>query len=612
MKEYPGHPGVAAVILDRNVFTDDMKAQNTEYLRVKILSEAGKKYADIQIPYVKDFNHISDIRARTVHADGTVVNFDGKVFDKVVVRSRGWKVLTKAFGLPDVQVGSVIEYTYTQRWDPRWVLSDHWLLQRELYTRHAHFTLRPYRGFTIAYAWFGLPTSQTLNPQKDGTVELELNDIPALEAEDYTLPDEELEMRLDYFYPGVAVKSVEEYWKNRGKAWNEYYESILKPSKVIDRTVAELVSPGDSQDVKLRKIYARVQQVRNLTYEHAKSEKEWDKEHLKENKSIEDVLQHGYSDRDNINLLFVAMARAAGLQCSIVRVSERDDHLFHDIVLNDRQFDGTLVLVRNGAQQIYLDPGAYHCPYGLVPWEKTATTVMIPGEDGGSIATTTSPPSSEAIRERKATMALAANGTLQGTVQILYRGQEARYRRVQAREQDDVARRKDLEDDVKAWLPGGGTVKLEKVTGWEGTEEPLVADLTIEIPGFASRAGRRLILPLGLFQGGGAVFEHANRVHPIYFSYPYQDVDDITVNLPSDLQVESLPGAQETDLGDCCRYEVKREKQGNAIHLHRQFAMNVFYVNTDQYQAIREFFRQVRADDDEQAVLRPVESHASP
>jgi hypothetical protein len=236
---------------------------------------------------------------------------------------------------------------------------------------------------------------------------------------------------------------------------------------------------------------------------------------------------------------------------------------------------------------------------------------MIPGADGGSIVTTAPPKSSDAIREREATVELVADGTLRGTVHVAFHGQEARYRRVGSREEDDLARRKGLEDDVKSWLPGGGTIKLEKVTGWDGTDEPLGADFTIEIPGFASRAGRRLILPLGLFQGGGAMFEHASRVHPIYFAYPYQDVDDVTMKVPADLQVESLPRPQKTDLGDVFRYEVSREKQGNTIHLHRKFAIDVYYVNADNYPMIREFFREVKADDDEQAVLQPVENHAS-
>ncbi len=42
----------------------------------------------------------------------------------------------------------------------------------------------------------------------------------------------------------------------------------------MEQAVAQIVSPNDSQDVKLRKIYDRVQQIRNTSYEVRKTEQE--------------------------------------------------------------------------------------------------------------------------------------------------------------------------------------------------------------------------------------------------------------------------------------------------------------------------------------------------
>ena len=61
--------------------------------------------------------------------------------------------------------------------------------------------------------------------------------------------------------------------------------------------MAHTVNADDPPDVKLRKIYARVQKIRNLSKEDAKSEKEQKQEQLKPNNNVEDVLKHNYAQR---------------------------------------------------------------------------------------------------------------------------------------------------------------------------------------------------------------------------------------------------------------------------------------------------------------------------
>ncbi len=606
MKQYAGSPGAAAIILERELLTNAAESTESHHARIKILTDEGKKYADVEIPYAKDWSSVEDIRARTVHPDGTVVPFTGKPFEKMVVRYRGFKVLAKTFSLPDVEVGSVIEYRYTLHH----YFSGHWAVQEDLFTRHAYFKLKPSSYGKLAVTTARLPAGKQPEKQSDGTVVLDLTDIPAFQAEDFTFPADELKMRVDFFYVNGSFKTTDEFWKDRQQAWLEADERYLGKLGNLQRTVNEVAPATDPLPVRLQKLYARVQQLRNLSFEVAKSEKETAKENLKESNNVEDVLKHGYGNHAELNLLFLALARAAGAHASMVRVSERDDHLFHPSTLDDRQFDGTAVLIQEGSPQVFLDPGTYHCPYGLLPWEKTETAGMLLSKDAHGFISTAVPKSTDSLTERKADLDLAQNGTLKGTVQIVFHGQEALIRRVHAHNQDAVARSKDLEEEIKGWVPSGGTVKLVKVTGWDSTDDPLQADFEIELPGFASRAGHRLIVPLGLFKTSGTKFEHATRMHPIYFEYPYQDVDDISIHLPPDLQIESLPKSEKIAPGDFFSYEAEREQKENTLFLHRRLQVNGFYLQADKYPAVKEFFRRVMADDDAQALLRPAEAHA--
>src|SRR5215475_14012235 len=55
MTSEPKAPGAPAIILFRQVDRDDVgESKEDNYVRIKILTEEGRKYADIEIPFFKD------------------------------------------------------------------------------------------------------------------------------------------------------------------------------------------------------------------------------------------------------------------------------------------------------------------------------------------------------------------------------------------------------------------------------------------------------------------------------------------------------------------------------------------------------------------------------
>ncbi|WP_273761245.1 DUF3857 domain-containing protein, partial [Pantoea ananatis] len=75
-----------------------------QYERLKILTEEGRKYADVEIVYDKSSESIRSIDARTIRPDGSIVKFDGTVYDKVIASGRGAKVMAKTFTMPEAGV----------------------------------------------------------------------------------------------------------------------------------------------------------------------------------------------------------------------------------------------------------------------------------------------------------------------------------------------------------------------------------------------------------------------------------------------------------------------------------------------------------------------------
>ena len=128
----------------------------------------------------------------------------------------------------------------------------------------------------------------------------------------------------------------------------------------------------------------------------------------------------------------------------------------------------------------------------------------------------------------------------------------------------------------------------------------------MKVPNYASSTGRRLLAPSGVFQASTKrAFQNAKRVHPVYFPYPYQEVDDVTLRLGPSGKVESLPAprSQSVPFGS---YEASCESRGGTLQLKRKMNMDGIYFTVDHYAALKAFYNTVRAGDEQQIVLQNV------
>ena len=82
------------------------------------------------------------------------------------------------------------------------------------------------------------------------------------------------------------------------------WKAFIGKRKAMEQAVAEIVSPSDSPEVKLQKIYARVQQIRNTSYEAEKTEQEQKREKEKDPDNVETIWKKQYGDRRRTHLAF--------------------------------------------------------------------------------------------------------------------------------------------------------------------------------------------------------------------------------------------------------------------------------------------------------------------
>jgi hypothetical protein len=459
-----------------------------------------------------------------------------------------------------------------------------------------------------------LPVGTAAPKDEHGMIRLETQNVPAFVIEDYMPPENELKMRVDFAYSDdpVLEKEQDKFWKKEGKKLNGRVEGFVGKKKALEQVVAQVVAASDTPEAKLRKLYARVQQVRNTSFEVEKSEQEQKRDKEKEINNVEDLLKAGRGNARQINWLFVGLARAAGFQADSVYLSARSQYFFKPALMNLSQLNADVTVLKLDGKDIFCDPGSKFAPFGILPWEETFVKGLRLDKDGGTWVDTSLPRSAESKIERKADVKMnEEDGSLSGKLTVTFSGLEALWRRNEMHNQDEAERKKFLEEQVKEFIPVGIDVELTNHPEWDIAAPTLVATYDLKVPGWASAAGRRALLPFGLFSASEKqLFDHTNRVHPVYFQYPFEKSDDVTIELPLTWQVSSLPKELTRD-GQIVLYVRKVEGDKGTLHLTRVLRSDLLMIDAKNYPALRNFYQFVRTGDEEQIILQPVGAQAS-
>jgi Domain of Unknown Function with PDB structure (DUF3857)/Transglutaminase-like superfamily len=631
LKEQPGAP---AVVLDREETDDDMNNVHSVYERIKILTDAGREYANVELPYSRRGFNIEGISGQTVHADGTVVPFTGKAFDKTVEKSGGRRINVKSFTLPDVQVGSIIDFRYSLRYGDHMLLPPTWEVQTNLFQRRAYFKFIPFQHHGSMYiqldhgqtsqgvAWTPFlgdgpqPEQHQLAEQSFATVhdvsfwvDLTRTSIPALVEEPFMPPANMLRQRV-YFYYQENLK-VDDYWKSEGKFWNKDVEEFLGRKRGIDEALAKIISSSDTPEQKVHKIYAFVSSLENLDYIPERSQQENKTLELKQVKGAEDVLENHGGNHDELNRLFVSMVRSTGIPASLIWVPNREQDIFIKQYLNTSQFEAEIAIVQLDGKDLYLDPGTKFCPYGILDWRYTGVQGLRQSPKGADMGETPPPNYSQSVMTRMAKLTLDEHGTAAGTIALVFKGTAACHRRQEGIRTDAEGRKKLLEDGLREILPGNSDISLSNSPDWDNSETPLIAQFHVSFP-FAVAAGKRLMLQQHLFQlNEKPRFPSNDRKNAVYFHVPWQEADEVHITIPAGMEVESLAPDDNIKL-DYALYKVQQKRETpDTIFSRRDFVMGKALFTPQDYKEIKGFFDKVKGDDDQPALVRLSQSVAT-
>ncbi len=615
MTDDPKNPGAPAILLYREVTTEDRKKlQTTEYRRIKILTDAGQKFADIEIRTVPGLLEVEDIQARTIAADGQITPFTGQILDKTVLRYGKRRLQVKTLTLPHAQKGAILEYFVTTRFKreipdvlvhPENYRVDRsvtfptitWVMQEDLFTRRARFVLHPLKRAIVK--WTMVSAFQQFQPVRDsdGSVSLEVENIPAFVEEPLSLPDMVIRPHVNFYYVPLQSPVLGPYWEDVAHDRATRFASFIEEEpKRFRAWLDDTIRTGDSPEEKLRKIYSRVQRIRQVTSEESRS--------LKANKSTSDLLRHGYAWGNEINLAFVALVRAAGIDAFPLLLRERDDGVFVPELPDDSQLNAMVVYAAVGAKRYYLDPANPFSPFGLLSWPQTGTGGIAVDTSAREsyVITTPGPESSQSVIRRNATLRLDEDGSLEGAVTVAHVGQSAMYFRSAMKDLKETERKELLEKDAALWEIPELKAELTAIANLDDLEQPLQFSYSIKVANFATLAGRRLMLRCMFFKESGSAAQSPQRSNAVYYPYPYEYLDSVQWTFPEGRHITAKPETVDsvTQFGT---YKTSIELTETGLKAQRRYTQEVVYIPATFYSALRGYLNTVRLGDDSQVVL---------
>jgi hypothetical protein len=622
----PKAPGAAAVYLNIEEIANDPLHYQSKYVRIKVLTEKGKELATVELPYLRGNTKIADLKGRTIHPDGTIVPLEAKPEDllnaKIATKEGNFQFKHKIFTLPSVEVGSILEYSYQERYDDGIVSSPTWEIQQPYFVHKAHYVFTPVKDFQPGAQyksswdvidengdaansliwWPILPAGVAVKSNAGGHYSVDLTDIPALPNEDYMPPENAFKYKVSFYYK--SAHNAQDFWVTAAKRWSKDVDRFAEPSKAIREAVNGLVAPTDSQMDKAKKLYKAVQALENTDYTRRKSEAELKQLKMKEAKHAEDTWAQKSGDSEDIALLYLAMARAAGLTASAVKVVDRKNNLFDVTYLSARQLDDTIILLMIDGKEVTLDPGEKMCAFQMLSWRHSTAGGFRQSTDGKFAVSTPSQGYTDNRTSRVAVLTLAASGAVSGDMSIVMSGQQALYWRQIALRNDPDEVKKQFDQWLESEVPEGVEAHLDHFAGMDDAEANLAA--LVKVKGqLGSSTSKRMILPAFFFETHAPhpFVGQEKRQTAVDMHYGELIADQVTYKLPVGMAVESAPQTSKELWPDHAVFKTGSKFDTGQVVVARTLARSFTFAKPEEYQDLRSFYQKVATSDQQQVVL---------
>lgn len=494
------------------------------YVRIKIFTERGREtQSKIDIIFGKIFRaniKIQNIAGRTIKPDGQIIELKkDDIFERDIVRASGLKAKAKSFAMPGVEPGAIIEYRCREVRSNQSAQYIRLQFQRDIPVQRVKYYIKPFPfpGMGMKAQTFHSSAEVKFGKEKDGFYSTTMVNMPAHREEPHMPPEDEVRTWTLLYYSREDKLEPAKYWKELGQRIYEVAKPLMKVNDEVKQATTTAIGDATTPEQKLDRIFEFCRtKIRNVSSPAGGLTIE-ERAKFKENKTPSDTLKRGMGTAADIDLLFAAMATAAGLDARLSLSPDRSDIFFSPNSSLSYFLEPAHIAVRVGEGWRFFNPGYPYIPQGMLIWKEEGNSVLITDPKEPVFVRTPLSGPERTAEKRTAKLKLLEDGTLEGDVRIEYTGHLAVEKKSANDEDSPSEREQSLSDMVKSRMSTAelSGIKIENVTD---PAKPFVYQYHVRIPGYAQRTGKRLFLQPAFFQrGAGPLFPTSSRFYPIDF-----------------------------------------------------------------------------------------------
>ena len=423
--------------------------------------------------------------------------------------------------------------------------------------------------------------------------------IPALAEEANQPPAADISQALfvipEAWRPGkgaVDVPLARDY-ASFGERRHEISERWLKASHGQAEALARQVTLGKSVPAEKAEAIRKALRARlRLTYFWA-----WP-----DQSSADDVLAKGAGNAAELALTTVAMLRAVGVDADLAAIRRRSQGTVPLAFPVPALFDDYLVRIPSQKGPLFFSPiGA--ASVGALPGDCTGLLAM--PLDGKAKAPVEIPDLAAADNKsvRKVEATLETNGNLRVEAVETHLGAAAEHWRHVLSERGDEKRKTYVESALRRSV-GGAQLQTLEIRNLDDDTRPLEIKTTWKVDGYATPAGRRLLVNPHLHgRIRAADWAPATRQFAIDLGQAWDDDETVVLHIPPEVTEVTLPEAAHIDAGKVGSYDAPYAKDQATVTARRHLRVEYYRFPVGSYAGLKKWFTDIAAADERSVLL---------
>nr|WP_294787475.1 DUF3857 domain-containing protein [uncultured Flavobacterium sp.] len=625
-KIHPIDSTASAAILfkkGKTIFTYNEKngfsAVHTYEFKIKIYKKEGLKWADQKVQYYVGYQNLNE---DLLSFSNTVTyNLENGKVVKTRLENQGafkkkineyWN--EKTITLPNVKVGSIIEYKYVLKSENIVQFPD-FDFQYSIPLNYFEYKTEFPEFYIYKALLLGTNTIDSTSKIASGSQSF---------SNQYGQNQTMIYQQIDSFYSGKQIPALKEepYVNNienyRGSIKHELERVRMPEQPVKDYAlswegVASTIFKDDRfgkeinsnsfllEDVK--KILANVNSPNermNIIFQFVQNKMNWNEKYgYYTDKGVEKAYKEQTGNIAEINLILLNMLKWAGIEADPVLVSTVENGV--PAYPTRTGFNYLIVAAEIDGKQVLLDASRKLTTPDILPANVLNWKGRLIKSDGTSREINLVPtiPSKE---NASITLKLNENGKIDGKVRIQRTDYQAYKFRVQNSNKNEENYLEKLEEEL-----GGLKISDYQITNKiTNIAAPIVETFGFETDNFVeSIGGKFYINPMLFYTTSKNPFVQEERQMAIYFGYPQQEKLFVNLEIPEGYVIESLPAPLRVSLeGNSINVSLNVLNEGNKIQFSFFKDINNSIFAAEYYSALKTLYQKMIASQNQKIVLK--------